>query len=485
MNYSINFKTKKIVLARLVVSFFFLISFLVSHVHAQDVPASFADLAQKYGPTVVNIYSTQTIQSRNLPYNFFFDNEQLPDLFRHFFDVPQQRGQQQLPAQKRTSLGSGVIISADGFIITNNHVVEGADEINVRLSNFEEYTAKVIGKDSKTDLALIQITPKHTLVYASFGDSDKLRVGDWVLAIGNPFGFDHTVTAGIVSGKGRTLGDGPYQNFIQTDASINPGNSGGPLFNMDGELMGINTAIYSRNGGNIGLGFAIPANMTKNVVSQLQGEGKVTRGMLGVMIQPVTADLAEQFGLDRPIGALVGHVMPDSPAEKAGIKSGDIITEFQGHEISQMNMLPALVAQTPVGTKAEITFYRDGKKKHLTALIGELQEEAASSAKSDDTMFSSSSLGLTVQKMTPELAQSMGADSEDGLIVTNIEQGSLADQSGLQRGDILLEGGVGQNRVQLTTVKDLEKMLTDSKDLNVLLLVKSGKQTRFILLKKK
>lgn len=453
---------------------------------AQEVPASFADLAEKYGPTVVNIYSTQTIQSRNLPYNFFFDNEQMPELFRHFFEMPQQpRGMQPLPTQKRTSLGSGVIISEDGFIVTNNHVVEDADEINVRLSNFEEYQAKLVGRDAKTDLAVIKIEAKHTLDFAEFGDSESLRVGDWVLAIGNPFGFDHTVTAGIVSGKGRTLGDGPYQNFIQTDASINPGNSGGPLFNMKGQLMGINTAIYSKSGGNIGLGFAIPSNMAQNVISQLKETGKVTRGMLGVMIQPVTSELAEQFHLVKPIGALVGQVVPKSPAEKAGILAGDVITAYQGKEIVQMSMLPSLVAQTPVGTKAEVTLYRDGKMTTVSVVIGELSETLDGTGTGDDGMFSSEELGFSVQEMTPELAESMGIEQSSGVIVSDVAQGSLAEQSGLQRGDILLEGGTGRGRNRLTSLDDFKKMLSDSRQNNLLLLVRSGDQTRFVLLKKR
>jgi serine protease Do len=488
MNYFANLKNSKTNMTQLFISLVCLLfSLCASELYAQDVPVSFAELAKKYGPTVVNIYSTQTIQARNLPYDYFFDNEQIPDLFRHFFDIPQQPppGNRQLPSEKRTSLGSGVIISDDGYIITNNHVIENADEINVRLANYEEYKAKIIGKDNKTDLALIKIEPKHTLDYAEFGNSEELQVGDWVIAIGNPFGFDHTVTAGIVSGKGRTLGADTYQNFIQTDASINPGNSGGPLFNMKGELMGINTAIYSRSGGNIGLGFAIPANMTKNVISQLQGTGKVTRGMLGVMIQPVTADLAEQFNLERPVGALVGQVLADSPADKAGIKSGDIITEFNGKEIVQMTMLPALVAQTTVGTKAEVTLFRNGKKQRLTVIIGELAEEKDSASSNDDTIYSSDNLGLSVQEVTSGLAESLGLESEDGLIVSNINPGSLAEQSGLQRGDILLEGGVGQKRMPLVTVKDFENLLAESGQHNILLLVKSGKQTRFVLLKKK
>ena len=448
-------------------------------------PASFADLAEQYGPTVVNIYSTQTIQSRNLPYEYFYNNEQMPEMFKRFFDLPQApRQQQALPAQKRTSLGSGVITSADGYILTNNHVIEDADEINVRLANAEEYRAKIIGRDPKTDLALIKIDAKHELHYVSFGDSESLRVGDWVIAIGNPFGFEQTVTAGIVSGKGRAIGDGPYQNFIQTDASINPGNSGGPLFNLSGQMMGINTAIFSRSGGNIGLGFAIPANMAKSVFTQLKGTGKVTRGMIGVIIQPVTQDLARQFKLDRAIGALIGQVTPGGPAEKAGIKSGDIIIKYQGQVISQGNMLPALVAETQVGTKAQVVLFRDGKEVPVEVVIGELPEEhtAVGGAQSPNTL--EDDLGFTIQVLTPELAQSLGIEEHVGLLVSDVRPGSIAADAGLQRGDLIVEAGSGDKRRPVASAKDLEAALTANKNQNILLLVRSNKQTRFVLLKR-
>jgi len=448
-------------------------------------PASFADLAEQYGPTVVNIYSTQTIQSRNLPYEYFYNNEQMPEMFKRFFDLPQApRQQQALPAQKRTSLGSGVITSADGYILTNNHVIEDADEINVRLANAEEYRAKIIGRDPKTDLALIKIDAKHELHYVSFGDSESLRVGDWVIAIGNPFGFEQTVTAGIVSGKGRAIGDGPYQNFIQTDASINPGNSGGPLFNLSGQLMGINTAIFSRSGGNIGLGFAIPANMAKSVFTQLKGTGKVTRGMIGVIIQPVTQDLARQFKLDRAIGALIGQVTPGGPAEKAGIKSGDIIIKYQGQVISQGNMLPALVAETQVGTRAQVVLFRDGKEVPVEVVIGELPEEhtAVGGAQSPNTL--EDDLGFTIQVLTPEMAQSLGIEEHAGLLVSDVRPGSISADAGLQRGDLIVEAGSGDKRRPVASAKDLEAALTANKNQNILLLVRSNKQTRFVLLKR-
>ncbi|MEJ2688716.1 MAG: DegQ family serine endoprotease [Deltaproteobacteria bacterium] len=438
-------------------------------------PGSFADLAEKLAPTVVNVYTTQTIKSPH-GRNELFENE----FFKKFFrmpDMPESMPEQEL---KRTSLGSGVILSPDGYIVTNNHVVENADEINVRFSNNEEYEAKIIGRDAKTDLALIKIDPKHKLQPAEMGDSDKLRVGDWVIAIGNPFGFEQTVTAGIVSAKGRYLGGSTYENFIQTDASINPGNSGGPLFNVDGKLEGINTAIYSRSGGNVGLGFAIPANMVKSVVSQLKATGKVNRGWLGVMIQTVTSELAQQFHLDRPMGALVGEVSKDSPADKAGIKAGDIIIRFDGKEISQMNMLPAIVAETPIGKEVEVELIRNGKKMTVTVTVGKL-DEGHEAAEQSGVGSLGDDFGLTVQELTPDLAKSMGIEDTVGLVITDVDPGSKADEMGLKRGDIILEA----DRRPVKTVKQLRDILKKLKDdESVLLLIKRDTHTSFMVLKK-
>ncbi len=409
--------------------------------HAARTPDSFADLAEEMGPTVVNIYTTQVVKAPRSPHEFFFKDQEVPEMFKRFFGLPDQfnHNGQQPPARemKRTSLGSGVIISKDGYIITNNHVVANADTINVRLSSIDEFEAQIIGRDPKTDLALIKIEPKKSLPAAKFGNSDKLRVGDWVMAIGNPFGFEQTVTAGIVSGKGRSLGSGPYENFIQTDASINPGNSGGPLFDMSGRMVGINTAIYSRNGGNIGIGFAIPINMAQNVINQIKEHGTVVRGWLGVIIQQVTPELAEQFKLERPIGALVGDVAPDSPAAKAGIKPGDVITSFNGKEILQMSMLPALVAQTKVGSKAEVALVRKGKKKRLTVTIAKLDEEQLAMGRGPSSL--GKKLGLTVQDLTPELAQSLGLEKKSGVLIASVVPGSPAHQAGMRKGDLILE----------------------------------------------
>ncbi|MEN8136134.1 MAG: DegQ family serine endoprotease [Thermodesulfobacteriota bacterium] len=448
---------------------------------AGNLPGNIADLVEQMGPSVVNLYSTKiTKTSRNREMPQFHDNQDIPDLLKRFFDMPMPENQPERP-QKAQSLGSGVIISADGYIVTNNHVVEGAEEIKVRCTNHEEYDAKIIGRDPKTDVALIKIEPRNGLTYIKFGDSDKIRVGEWVVAIGNPFGFENTVTAGIVSGKGRSIGSGPYENFIQTDASINLGNSGGPLFDLDGDLIGINSVIFSRSGGNIGLGFAIPVNMVKNVVDQLKEHGTVTRGWLGVMIQHVTADLADKFGLDLPIGALVGEVMEDSPAEKAGIKQGDVIIEFMGREITAMATLPSFVALTPVDTVAELTIIRKGKKKKLKVTIGKLDEEQvyASSSESENI---NRKLGLTVQEITPELAKTLGIKDQEGLIISDVGNGSPAAAAGIRRGEIILE----INQKSVASIKEFKDILRNIKpDNNILLLTKRDDHTRFVVIKNK
>ena len=445
-----------------------------------SAPPDFADLAEKLSPTVVNIYTTQTVEVSSSPHQFFFpDQMEIPEPFRRFFGLPDMPPEQQVPKRemKRTSLGSGVIFTADGYIITNNHVVEDADEINVTLHTFEEYKATIVGRDPKSDLALIKIESKTDLPYVTFGDSDKLRVGEWVLAIGNPFGLQKTVTAGIVSAKGRAINNESYGNFIQTDASINPGNSGGPLFTLKGEMVGVNTAIFSRTGGNIGIGFAIPVNMAKNVLAQLKEHGKVTRGWLGVMIQQVTPDLADNFGLDRPIGALVGQVVPDSPAEKAGLKAGDVIIEYNGKEVSQMSMLPAMVANTSVGEKAKLVLIRDGKKQNLTVEIGKLEDEEVVVA--DAETGTSKKLGMSVQELTPKIAESLGIEETQGLIVSDITPGSAAAEVGILRGDIILE----INREKVENVAQYKKALQAAQEKkSILLLIKRGQNTRFVVI---
>jgi serine protease Do len=378
--------------------------------------------------------------------------------------------------QRQRSLGSGFIIDADGSILTNNHVVENAQKIVVTLSeDQQEYEAKIVGRDPKTDIAIIKINTKKTLDAANFGDSDKLEVGEWVVAIGNPFGLDSTVTSGIVSAKGRHIGQGPYDNFIQTDASINPGNSGGPLINLRGEVIGINTAIFSRSGTNIGIGFAIPINLVKELLPQLRGKGKVTRGYLGVLIQKVTPDIAESLGVERARGALVANVSKDGPAEKAGVKVGDVIVEFDGKEIKDSGDLPIIVARTPVDKKVGMKVLRDKKEMVLNVTVGELKEEEVVASAPEK-----GELGMTVQRLTPQIAESLGLDKAEGVVVTAVEPGSAADEAGIRRGDVILE----IDRKPIRSVDEYKKSVAGiRKGKGVLFLVRRGESTLFLALK--
>ena len=444
-------------------------------------PGSFADLAEEQGPTVVNVYTTKIIKSQAMSPYFGGPGrgQQLPDLFQRFFNMPPGPDFHVQP-EKRQSLGSGAIVSRDGYILTNNHVVENADEIRVRMANHEEYEATIIGRDKMSDLALIKIKAKHDLPYVRMGDSDALRVGDWVVAIGNPFGLEQTVTAGIVSGKGRSISGGPYDNFIQTDASINPGNSGGPLFNLKGEMVGINTAIFSRSGGNIGIGFAVPVNTAKNVMKQLRETGKVVRGWLGVQIQTVNQDIAEQFGLDRPYGALIGGVEKESPADKAGLKEGDIIIRFKGQEISRMSMLPTLVGQSSVGEKVKVVIFRDGREKEITVTLGKLKGHGALAMAEDNTQLAS--LGLSVQELTPEIADSLGLEEKEGVVISDVERGSAAAMAGLQRGDLIME----VNRQEVNRLADFNRIISKQGNAGkILFLIKRHNRSHFVVLRRK
>jgi serine protease Do len=333
--------------------------------------------------------------------------------------------------QKRRSLGSGFLVSADGYILTNNHVVEKADEVTVTLLDKEEFKAKVVGTDPKTDIALIKIETSKKLPFVTLGDSDKLEIGEWVVAIGNPFGLGHTVTAGIVSAKGRIIGSGPYDDFIQTDASINPGNSGGPLFNLKGEVVGINTAIIQ---GGQGIGFATPVQLARSVLDQLKDKGKVTRGWLGVYIQRLTPDVAEKLGVPGKQGALVSDVTKEGPAEKAGVKSGDVIVAFNGKEIKDEHELPAVVASTKPGKKVDVKVVRDGKEVVIPVTVAEMEGEPGRRAGKPEL---TKGLGLTVQDITPPIAQRFEIENTQGVLVTAVEPGSPAEEAGFQDGDII------------------------------------------------
>ena len=436
----------------------------------QGLP-DFVTLSKKLSPMVVNISTTQLSEGggQTVP-SPFGEEDPFGEFWRRFFGNPPPRGQ-----FRQRSLGSGFVIDGDGSILTNNHVVENAEKILVKLADGSELEAKVVGRDAKTDLAVIKINAKGELPSATLGDSDHVEVGEWVVAIGNPFGLDNTITAGIVSAKGRHIGAGPYDNFIQTDASINPGNSGGPLINLRGEVVGINTAIFSRTGGNIGIGFAIPINLAKELVPQLKTKGKVTRGWLGVVIQKVTPEIAESLGLDSAKGALVASVAKDGPAEQAGVKVGDVIIEFDGKEVRDSNDLPILVARTAVDKKAPLKVLRDKKEVVLSVTIGELkEEEVVASAKEKGE------LGLTVQRLTPQIAESLGLERVEGLVITAVEPGSAGDEAGLRRGDVIIE----IDRKPVRNLADYRKAVEGTrKGKGILFLVRRGDTTLFLALK--
>ena len=435
----------------------------------------FVSLAKKMRPVVVNISTTQLSESRGgqeFGSPFGGDDDPFNDFWRRFFGGPMPRG-----PQRQRSLGSGFVIDSDGFILTNNHVVENAQKIVVKLAgDDQDYEAKVVGRDPKTDIAIIKINAKTNLTAASLGDSDHLEVGEWVVAIGNPFGLDGSVTSGIVSAKGRhNITQGPYDNFIQTDASINPGNSGGPLINLRGEVVGINTAIFSRTGGNIGIGFAIPINLVKELLPQLRGKGKVTRGYLGVLIQKVTPEIAESLGMNKAQGALVANVSKDGPAEKAGVKVGDVIVEFDGKEVRDSGDLPIIVARTPVDKKVHMKVLRDKKEVNLNVAVGELKEEEVVASVPEK-----GELGMTVQRLTPQIAESLGLEKAEGVVVTAVEPGSAADEAGIRRGDVIVE----IDRKAIRNVDEYKKAVAGiRKGKGILFLVRRGDSTLFLALK--
>jgi serine protease Do len=394
---------------------------------------SFGPLVKQVRSAIVNISTTTVRKGPNLGpgaggpqggFRDFFGE----DFFEKFFgDMPQKES-------KQRSLGSGFIIDREGYILTNNHVVERAQSIKVKLTDGKEYDATVIGKDPKTDIALIKITAKQVFPVAPFGDSDKLDVGDWVVAIGNPFGLEHTVTQGIVSAKGRIIGAGPYDEFIQTDASINPGNSGGPLFNLAGEVVGINTAIFS---GGQGIGFAIPINVVKELLPQLKSKGKVVRGWIGVVIQKVTPEIAKSFGLKETEGALVADVSEQGPADKAGIKRGDVIVSYNGKPIKEMEQLPRLVGATEIGKKVKIGILRDGKQMDVDLVIGEMKEEGVLTSKKPEV--DKDFFGLVVQNINPDIAKHLNLKDKRGVIVTDVQPGSAAQNADIRSGDVIKE----------------------------------------------
>lgn len=437
---------------------------------------AFSRVVKDVKPAVVHIKVESTVEMSQ-EYEQFFNNPFFERFFgpQHRFQDPQQRKRQQQGA------GSGFIIDKDGYILTNNHVVEKADKITVTLSDNSEVEAKLIGADPKSDVALIKIDVDHALPTVNLGDSESLEVGEWVIAIGNPFGLSQTVTVGVVSAKGRSrVGINEYENFIQTDAAINPGNSGGPLLNIHGQVVGINSALYSRTGGYMGIGFAIPINMAKSIKEQLQNNGKVTRGYLGVGIQDVDEALAESFGLDKSGGVLITDVQEDTPASKAGIKSQDIIVKLGDIELKDTQDLRNRIAQTTPGTDIVLHLMRDGKPIELQVTIGEQPADFGKVAQAVPDENPLSSFGLVLQDLTPDLAEQLGYKGRQGLVISEVTPGSPAAVVGLKSGLLIEE-------VQKVPVKNLEELKlimqqSQTKD-RVLLRIRMGQNSRYIVLK--
>ncbi|MGP1397063.1 MAG: DegQ family serine endoprotease [Inquilinaceae bacterium] len=460
----------------------------VSTGRAAPAPESFADLAEELLPSVVNISTSQVAPNRE------FDAPELPqfppgspfeDFFRDFFDRRNQG--EGAPRRRSTSLGSGFIIDPSGYVVTNYHVIEGADEIKVILSDDTNLNAELVGWDDKTDLAVLKVETSTPLPAVRWGDSEEMRVGDWVVAIGNPFGLGGTVTAGIISARARNINAGPYDDFIQTDASINRGNSGGPMFNMDGAVIGINTAIFSPSGGSVGIGFAIPSSLARSVVDQIVEFGRTRRGWLGVRIQTVTDEIAESLGLSDTRGALVAGVTPGGPAEEAGIEAGDVIVEFDGREVDEMRRLPRLVAETAVNKEVSVRLWRQGQSEQLVVVLGELEEaeEDGLLAAVPDSEVDESALeplGLSLAPINTEVRNqyNLAADVE-GVVITDVLAGSSAEEKGLRPGEVIVE--VGQEKV--SSPSDVARKIEEASEAgrrSVLLLVEREGDLRFVAL---
>lgn len=452
---------------------------------AAAAPESFAPLVEKLTPAVVNISTKQkpkkvSKQQRSgeeefAPFPEGHPFEQFNELFKEFKN-PHQRD------RDTQSLGSGFIIDKDGYVVTNHHVVEGADEITVTLQDDEEYKAELVGSDAKTDLALLKIKANKTLPYVEFGNSDDTKVGDWIVVVGNPFGLGGSVSAGIVSARSRDIHSGPFDDYIQTDAAINRGNSGGPMFNMDGKVIGISTAIYSPNGGgNVGIGFAIPSAMVQPVIKQLREKGKIERGWLGVKIQNVTKEVADSLGLEHEKGALVADVLKDSPAEGAKVKTGDIIISFDGKEISTMRKLPLIVAETTIGKHVPMEVIRNGKTISLDVKVGTQKDEPETASAKDKTPENSTAtLGMVTQPLTDALRKQYNiTDPRKGLLITNVEMDSPADERDIHEGDVILQ----VNQQEVTTPDAFASMVKNAqkqKRGSVLLLMLRNNETLFV-----
>ena len=466
------------------------LAFASAPVQARSAPDSFAELAERLLPSVVNISTTQ-VQKKSekggpqVPR--FPEGSPFQDFFKEFFD----RQQRDTPQRRATSLGSGFVISDNGYVVTNNHVIVGADEITVTLHDDTKLEAKLIGRDPKTDLALLKVEPKSPLVAVPFGDSGKTRVGDWVVAIGNPFGLGGTVTAGIVSARQRDINSGPYDDFIQTDASINRGNSGGPMFNLKGEVIGINTAIFSPSGGSVGIGFAIPANLARPIIEQLQQYGKARRGWLGVRIQTVTDEIAQSLGLEKATGALVASLTKDGPAEKYKIKVGDVILKFDNKIVGEMRRLPRIVAETSIGKAVSVEVWRKGKRVRLPVTLGEFPEDDAKLAAATPgqkrkpvAVVKVSELGMTLSTLTPELREQFKLEEAmKGVVVTEIAPDGPAAEKRIPAGAIIRKIGPDQQVVRTPDeVRQKVEQARKAKLNTILVLIESGGAQRFVAL---
>jgi serine protease Do len=435
-------------------------------------PGSFADLAEELAPSVVNIRVTRVEPMAGpdmAPEGEFGPGTPFGNRFDRFF-----RGLPRPPHEfRQRGAGSGFIIRPDGLIVTNNHVVEGAAAVTVTLATKEEYPATVVGRDPKTDLALVKIAPKEALPVARLGDSDRVRVGDWVLAVGNPFGLQNTVTTGIVSAKGRVIGAGPYDDFIQTDASINPGNSGGPLFNLQGEVVGINTAILPTGQG---IGFAVPVNLAKSLLPQLEATGEVTRGYLGVQIQTLTSELAKSLRLKETKGALVAEVTRGGPAEAAGIQRGDVIIAFDGKEVTEMHALPPLVAATPIGKEVPVKILRDGSEQVIRVSVGRMPGERSQA--STPPPPAQGKLGLALRDLDARTAQRLNLRAGEGVLIAGVQPGSPADKAGLRPGHVILE----VNREKVNSATAVQALAEKAAGGSLLVLLKRGDTSLFAAL---
>ncbi|MBN1594380.1 DegQ family serine endoprotease [candidate division FCPU426 bacterium] len=436
----------------------------------QLIPVSFSEVAEKAAPAVVNISSVRIIQNPFSGQPNVFGDPYMQEFFERFFGPQMYR---EAPPQTTTSLGSGVIVDAEGFVLTNNHVVEKADEVLVKLPDGKEYKAKIVGTDPKTDLAVLQLSGRKKWPVAEMGDSDAARVGDWVVAMGSPFGLEQTVTAGIISAKGRTIGQGPYDDFIQTDASINPGNSGGPLIDLSGKIVGINTMIVSRSGGSLGIGFAIPVNLARKIYLDIKNTGVVRRGWLGIYIQALTPQLAQHFKIKEPKGVLITAVVENGPADTSGLKPGDIMVMYDGKNIATPNDLLRLVAATAEKEKVWVTILREGGRKRLRVRVGDqakAEGETLATRKLAEQpkprQADTSLLGIKIRSLTEEMARQLKTKNVQGVVVTDVQSGSPAEGAGIEPGDIVRE----INQQKITNADVFERLLRELKPGNELLL---------------